>query len=55
MNCRVCGRDTSDGAYLRVIVEDRVVRVCDLCLERADEGTPLVASVDYMAEEEPRG
>ena len=53
MTCRICGRDTSDGLYLNVVMEDRVVRVCSLCLERADEGTPLVASVDYMREEEP--
>ena len=50
LRCGICDRDTSDGLYINVSKADgSVERVCDLCVERADEG--LTTGLDYTEDE----
>ena len=51
--CGICGRDTSDGLYINTSRPDgSVERVCDICVEKADDGIDIPLD---MTEDEPDG
>ncbi len=39
--CYFCGRDTSDGDYLRMPIGQSIERVCSVCWEKGDEGIDI--------------
>lgn len=54
-SCAICRRSEPLvwGTYVRVSWPDGSVReVCDLCMERADEGLGVDETLDYSEEED---
>jgi hypothetical protein len=50
--CHVCRQTITDDCWVNVVFGDVVRRVCDLCIERADEGRDLIERLSY---ENPEG
>ena len=48
--CYWCDRDTSDGAYVNVSTDRGVIRCCDICWEKGDEGVDI--PLDYTEDRE---
>jgi len=53
MTCWVCCQTITDDCWVNVVFGDVVRRVCDTCVERADEGRDLIEHLDLNPEGDP--